>query len=78
MIHVVCIDHHGAIYKGKRKEKTRRPCRAWPVWAAENPYILGPGRGKNSGEPGPYNISIHDSIRHLLENIEYKRFEAIV
>lgn len=38
----------------------------------------GRGRGKNSGEPGPYNISIHDSIRHLLENIEYKRFEAIV
>lgn len=48
MIHVVCINHHGAIYKVREKKRkaseTGHAVRG--QWAAENPYILGPGRDK--------------------------------
>ena len=48
MIHVVCINHHGAMKEKAKKSLGGRWCGDQGEWAAEDPYVLGTGRGKTT------------------------------
>lgn len=48
MIHVVCLNHHGAMKENAKKSLGDRWCGDQGEWAAEDPYIWGTGRGKTT------------------------------